>query len=61
MDAEHEAHKHDVPKSTMKGEAERAAAEDPSDQIQDVLEDAKDSVDRDQSDEREDQKRDDGD
>lgn len=44
MDIDHEAHKHDVPPSTVKGEAERTAAEDPSEQIQDVLDDARDAV-----------------
>lgn len=46
MDIDHEAHKHDVPPSTVKGEAERAAAEDTSDQKQDVLDDAKQVVER---------------
>jgi hypothetical protein len=44
MDIDHEAHKHGVPPSTVKGEAERATAEDPSEQIQEVLDDAKDAV-----------------
>ena len=41
MDIDHETDKHDVPRSKVKGEAERAAAEDPSDDIHDTLEDAK--------------------
>jgi hypothetical protein len=42
MDVDHEAHKHDVHPSTVEGEAERAAAaEDKSDQVQDVLKHAR--------------------
>jgi len=45
MDIDHEAHRHDVPPSTVKGEAERtAAAEDRSDQAGKVLEEAKRAV-----------------
>jgi hypothetical protein len=45
MDIDHEAHKHDVPTSTVKGEKERAEAEDVSDDIQDVLDEARDVLD----------------
>jgi hypothetical protein len=51
MDVDHEAHKRDVPPATVNGEAERTAAEDPSDQIRDVLEDAQERVDQDSDDE----------
>jgi hypothetical protein len=44
MDIDHEARKHDVPRHTVKGEAERTAAEDPSGQLQEVLQDAKEAV-----------------
>jgi hypothetical protein len=44
MDIDHEAHKHGVPKSTVKGEAERAAAEDPGEQTQNALDDAKETL-----------------
>jgi hypothetical protein len=44
MDVDHEAHKHDVPRSTVKGEAERVAAEDPAEQVQDAVDDAKRSA-----------------
>lgn len=46
MDTDHEAAKHDVPEATVKGEAGRAAAEDPSPQIQDVLDDARETLER---------------
>jgi hypothetical protein len=52
MDIDHEAKKHKVPRSAVAGEAKRTAAEDPSDQIQDVLEDAKDAVDQKDADDR---------
>jgi hypothetical protein len=50
MDIDHEARKHKAPRSTVVGEAKRTAAEDPSDQIQEVLDDAKATVDRNDSD-----------
>lgn len=45
MDIDHEARKHGVPKATVKGEAERAAAEDPSEQTQNALDEAKETLD----------------
>jgi hypothetical protein len=45
IDVDREAHKHGVPPSTVKGEAERTAAEDPSEQIHENLERAKTALD----------------
>lgn len=45
MDIDHEAHKHKVPKSKVAGEADRAEAEDPGEQIHGALDDAKKVVD----------------
>lgn len=44
MDIDHEAKKHKVPPKKVAGEAARTVAEDPSDQIRDTLDDAKDQV-----------------
>ena len=44
MDIDHEASKHKAPKSKVAGEARRTAEEDPSDQIQNVLDDAKENI-----------------
>lgn len=44
MDIDHEAQKHDVPRSSVEGEAERTAAEDPGQDIKEVLESAKETV-----------------
>ncbi|MBR7829290.1 hypothetical protein KDK95_23485 [Actinospica sp. MGRD01-02] len=43
VDTDHEARKKGVPRSTVEGEARRTAAEDPSDQVKDVLKDAKEN------------------
>jgi hypothetical protein len=40
MDIDHEARKRKAPRSTVAGEAKRAEAEDPSDQIRQNLDDA---------------------
>jgi hypothetical protein len=45
IDVDREARKHDVPPSTVKGEAERTAAEDPSEKIHENLENAKTALD----------------
>jgi hypothetical protein len=52
MDIDHEARKHKVPRSTVAGEAKRAKEEDPSEQVQEVLDDAKAAVDSNDSDDR---------
>jgi len=43
VDTDHEARKKGVPRSTVEGEAERTAAEDPSGQVKDVLGDAREN------------------
>lgn len=45
MDIDHEADKHDAPRSKVKGEAHRTAAEDPAEDVRHTLAEAKKAID----------------